>query len=349
MTPLLTRRRLLGLGLAGATLLAAGCTVRARATPDGSFDDARRAFDEGVAVAREGYSFFELDWRDAGRDRAVPVRLYLPGSSDAALPLVLFSHGLGGSRRGYSYLGAHFARSGIASLHVQHVGSDRGVWVGGSAWEVTSRLQAAARETEALDRVVDLRFALDRVLQAGADDAWRFRPATDRIVVAGHSYGANTAMLASGAQVERDGRPVDLRDPRLAAALLLSAPPFYGEPDLGQVLRHVTLPSLHVTNTDDEIRVPGYFSPAADRVAVFDAIGSRPKALAIYAGGGHSIFTDRTGPGGAELNARVKLATRELAVAFLASTFDGQAAELAQWRERHRDILARFTRDPALA
>ncbi len=345
------RRTLLVAGLGGAALLAAGCAVRVASTGDRrSFDDARSAIDEGVLVERNGYRVVELDWTDAKRKRAVPVRLYLP--ADAApkpLPLVLFSHGLGGSRRGYSYLGTHFARSGYASLHVQHVGSDRGLWIGGSPLELTGRLQAAAADREAIDRVADLRFALDRVLDTGASDSWRFAVDTTRIVAAGHSYGANSSLLISGAQVERNGTLVDLRDARIRTAVLLSAPPFYGAPAMEPILQPVTLPSLHVTTTADDIRVPGYYSPAADRVAVFNAIGSRPKALAVFAGGEHSIFTDRTGPGGPELNARVKAATQALVVAFLAKAFDARGDALAAWRDQHAQILARFSQDPAQA
>jgi Platelet-activating factor acetylhydrolase, isoform II len=44
--------------------------------------------------------------------------------------LIAFSHGIGGSRRDYSYLGRHWASKGYASLHVQHVGSDNALWSG---------------------------------------------------------------------------------------------------------------------------------------------------------------------------------------------------------------------------
>ena len=69
----------------------------------------------------------DFDWFDTARNRAVPVRLYLPAQTAPAqtLPLVMFSHGMGGSRRGYSYLGAYWASHGFTSLHLQHVGSDR--------------------------------------------------------------------------------------------------------------------------------------------------------------------------------------------------------------------------------
>ena len=100
---------------------------------------------------------------------------------------------------------------------------------------------------------------------------------------------------------------LELRDARFKAALLLSSPPFYGERDLAAVLRGVSVPSLHVTTTEDVIRIPGYESPASDRISVFDAFGGERKALAVFAGGSHSVFTDRLGTGGGvSLNQRIK-------------------------------------------
>jgi predicted dienelactone hydrolase len=311
----LTRRRLLQ---GTAALAAAPLLGRARA------DDAP-AFDT-----------LEYDWADVQRRRPVPVRLYLPRGT-APVPLVVFSHGIGGSRRGYSWLGRHLAAHGVASLHPQHVGSDRQVWFG-NLFEIFGRLQDAAREPEALARALDVRFVLDTLL--AGEHAARIDPR--RIAAGGHSYGANTTLLVAGARVEREGRPVELRDERVRAALVISAPPFYGEAEPKKILAGVTLPSLHVTATEDVIRVPGYWSGAADRLAVFDATASAAKWLAVYAGGSHSMFTDRAGTGGVTLNPQVKAATRELALAFLAQVFDGEAAALAAWPERHAPILARF-------
>ena len=142
------------------------------------------------------------------------------------VPLIVFSHGIGGSRRGYSYLGRYWAARGIASLHVQHAGSNSSLWVG-NPLGVVGRLQRAAHESEALARAWDMRSALDRVLSSpyGAEIDRR------RIVAAGHSYGANTALLAVGGRVMREGRWIEAGDPRIAAAIVISAPPFYGESD----------------------------------------------------------------------------------------------------------------------
>jgi len=296
-----------------------------------------------TAAATAGFSTLEFEWTDGVRQREVPVRLYLPASAsaDAPVPLVVFSHGIGGSRRGYSYLGRHFAANGIASLHVQHVGSDRSLW-GGNALGMLGRLVAAAQETEAVHRVRDLSFALDQLL---ADEKGALIDA-QRLVVAGHSYGANTAMLAAGARVERDGRVLDFRETRFSAAILISAPPFYGETDTTQILQHVTVPTLHITAADDDIRIPGYYSGAADRIAVFEAMGSRSKTLAVFSGGSHSVFTDRLAPGGFELNQRVKAATRELSLTFLKPLFGGSAEPLDGWSQRYREIVSRLVTAP---
>ncbi len=286
------------------------------------------------------FQTLDFDWHDAARARAVPVRLYLPQAVQASrpVPLLVFSHGIGGSRAGYRYLGRHWASQGWASLHLQHVGSDRQLWFG-NVFGVVARLRDAAQDAEAIARVQDLRFALDQLLTH--DLATRVD--ADRIVAAGHSYGANTALLAAGARVPRGGRVVDLHDERIRAAIVISAPPFYGESALEPILGPVQVPTLHVTATEDVIRIPGYYSGADDRLAVYDAVGSARKALAVFEGGSHSMFTDRAGTGGAVLNPQVKVATCELSLAFLSSVFNGEHAALRAWPERHRDILARFS------
>ncbi|MFN5165257.1 MAG: alpha/beta hydrolase family protein, partial [Pseudomonadota bacterium] len=164
-----------GVGLAGA----------------GALRTARAGAADGVAPAY-GFETLEFDWADEKRQRPVPVRLYLPQAS-RRVPLVVFSHGIGGSRRGYSWLGAHLAAHGVASLHPQHVGSDRQVWFG-NVFTVAGRLAEAAQEREAVARALDLRFVLDTALggELGA------RLDERRVIAAGHSYGANTALLAAG-------------------------------------------------------------------------------------------------------------------------------------------------------
>jgi hypothetical protein len=137
----------------------------------------------------------------------------------------------------------------------------------------------------------------------------------------------------------RNGQTIDCLDSRFSAAIVISAPAFYGETDLSAVLRNVSVPTMHVTATDDVIEIPGYHSDVADRLAIFDAIVSPHKLLAVFRGGSHSIFTDRPFTGGLSLNAKVKAATADLTLAFFDFAFEGDRAALAQWQTNWRPIL----------
>lgn len=321
-----------------------------------------------VAPPEPGHRILDLELFDAHRQRPVPARLYLPlrASSVRSVPLVVFSHGLGGSRLGYSYLARHWAHAGLASLHPQHVGSDSAVWRG-NPLEVLQRLQSAAREAEALARVLDLRFAVNEVL---ASDQGRLIDAS-RMAVAGHSYGANTAMLLAGARVNAGSAYAgEIADRRMLAAILISAPPLLGQGPAQQVLGGVNVPTLHITSLEDTINLPGYRSTVEDRIAIYEAMTGSPKTLAVYNTGGHSIFTDRTTRSGPEASARVKAATQELCALFLRHLFrpggeprdalrpafhtaadsvpveppnalEGRR-ETREWFYRHRELLHRF-------
>lgn len=335
LQPLCTRRDCLRLGAAAILAAWAGSTPAwAKPAPE---------------TGTSEFEVFDLDWRDADRQRAVPARLYLPREQPPRVtapgprssPLVVFSHGIGGSRQGYAWFGQHIARHGIASLHVQHVGSDRTLWRG-SMLGLVGRLQSAAQEQEAVARAEDMRFALDTLLTS--ELAPRIDP--KRIVAGGHSYGANTTLLVAGARVTRAAGVVDLVDARIRAAVVISAPPFYGEADFSRILASVAVPSLHITATEDVIRIPGYFSGAEDRVKVFEATGSSRKWLAMYAGGSHSMFTDRQRSGGSAQSARLRRATQSLVMAFLSDVFDGEGSALKDWPLQHTDLLARFSAPP---
>jgi len=291
-------------------------------------------------------SSVDLDWHDQTRDRAVPVRLHLPGnlrSDSPPAPLIVFSHGLGGSRYGYSWLGSHWAAHGIASLHVQHVGSDRAIWAErGNPLAMLGLMREATTEREAIDRALDSRFAVDQLAASG----FGLAIATSRYIAAGHSYGANTAMLLAGARIERPGFSSSLADRRVTGAVLISAPPFHGEGAPEPILASLRAPTLHVTATEDIIRVPGFFSDLDDRLAIFRATAGADKTLAVYTGGSHSMFTDRLGPGGEALNRAVKLATRELALGFAERVLRGRTLQLDGWADRHTTILSRFIESP---
>lgn len=334
------RLAVLALGLLHATLAIAAVNPVADSAANPVAPASERAVTLISGDTDAGYRSVDMLWKDAARQRDLPVRLYWPAgaSASAPVPLVVFSHGLGGSRMGYSYLGRHWASLGFASLHVQHAGSDRAVW-SGNVFQLFGNLQTAASESNALDRAKDVSFAITSILDS-KDFGPQINPSA--IAVAGHSYGANTAMLIGGATVERDGKPLALRDERVKALILISAPPFTGEGDMAKILRPIKVPTLHVTGSEDVIRVPGYYSDVADRVAVYDAVAAPSKLLTVFKGATHSIFTDRSAPAGFELNSAVKKATRELSGLFLKTVLGGASGKAVDdWLQAQGALLDR--------
>ncbi|MAD77226.1 MAG: acetylhydrolase [Rheinheimera sp.] len=286
-----------------------------------------------------------FDWLDQNRDRVVPALLFKPARQQKAKALIVFSHGLGGSKERYAYLGQYWASQGYASLHVQHDGSDRKVWRG-SRLTLPFRLMDAADTPEALARVQDVKFALDQIL--ASEHAAYFDK--QNIVMAGHSYGANTSMLLSGAQVEQNGALVSLKDERIKAAILISAPPFYNDQPLNKVLAEVNIPTLHITTTEDEIRVPGYYSSPEDRFDLYNAMASRYKVLAVFSSGSHNIFSGWRGGNDTKTQQQViKAATQALSSAFIEqiTTDNGQAMSL--WAQQHQAVLSQFIRSDLVA
>lgn len=325
------RRRLLGTGAAMAALLVTGCGTGAlgRRSPERAEapSPARTAADGGspvaaVADASAGSSPIELidaDWLDTRRDRAVPIRLFLPVLPGKA-PLVIFSHGLGGSRNGYNHLGRYWASQGIATLHTQHAGSDRAVW-GAGGLAVLGALKAAATPEQAIARTLDVRFALDRAL---SHPPWADRLDARRVGVAGHSFGANTALLSCGARYrEAGGRIATFGDPRIRAAVVLSAPALPNDQDPLFAYGAIGVPSLHLTGTQDATPIPGLTTLPQERRVPFDSIAAGPRYLGIFEGGRHSMFNDWSRD---ETSQAIKSETRVLTLAFWRSVFEQDPA-----------------------
>jgi len=112
-----------------------------------------------------------LDPVDPDRDRVVPLKIYLPEASEPR-PVVLFSHGLGGSREGCSYLGRHWAEQGYVAVFTQHAGSDAGVWRSVPRRERFDALKRAASLSSSLARYADVPFVIDQLVSTAFWDAY---------------------------------------------------------------------------------------------------------------------------------------------------------------------------------
>ena len=62
----------------------------------------------------------ELNLHDSPRNRDIPVKIYYPGHVAGSLPVIIFSHGYGGSDQGYEYLGRGWADAGYIVILPTH-------------------------------------------------------------------------------------------------------------------------------------------------------------------------------------------------------------------------------------
>jgi len=232
-------------------------------------------------------------WTDVARDRDVPVTIYRP-AGDGPFPVIVFSHGLGGSRDAAPYLGRHWASWGFVGVFVQHPGTDQSVWQGLPRTEVMTALRRAARSPRAArNRFEDIPFVLDRIEALAASGDLPANPA--RMGIAGHSYGAHSVMAALGRYHGMAGR-LNFDEPRLLAGAALSPPPAHRRSRGGAVYAGIAEPVLHLTGTEDSSPLDGDATPE-DRLEAFESMGPAPQYLLVFDGGDHSVFGGRTRPG----------------------------------------------------
>ena len=237
----------------------------------------------------------DLTTTDTARKREIPVRIFLPADGKPA-PVVLFSHGLGGSREGSDYLGKHWAARGYVAVYMQHHGSDDAVWKDAPKNERGKAMNAAANLLNFMDRVQDVSATLDALegWSHAKDSQLSGRLDLTHVGMSGHSFGAVTTQAVSG-QTTSTGR--SLSDARIRAAVAFSpSPPKLGDP--ASAFGSVKLPWLLMTGTKDTSPIGN--TSAAARLQVFKALPPGDKYECVLDKAEHSAFTDRPLPGDKE-------------------------------------------------
>lgn len=268
----------------------------------------------------------DLTVHDAARDRDIPVRVYLPTNS-APAPVVLFSHGLGGSCNNNPYLGNHWAARGYVAVFMQHAGSDEAVWRDEARPKRLQAMNQAASLENYLLRVKDVPAVLDQLERWNADKASALAGRMDlkKVGMSGHSFGAVTTQAVSGQTAPTGGQP--FTDPRIRAAVAFSpSTPARGNAE--QAFGSVKIPWLLMTGTKD-VAIIGH-ADVKNRLSVYPALRGAPKYEVVLDNAEHSAFSDRALPGDRESrnpnHHRVILA---LSTAFWDAYLRGDAAALA--------------------
>ena len=237
-------------------------------------------------------AYTDETWQDPRRRRAVPVRIRRSQGTAPAdgWPVVLYSHGLGGSRTGGEVWGRAWADAGFLVMHVQHAGSDLdAVRSAVSSFRDKTALRTLSSADQLSARLEDVVFVLDEIARRKTiDKAWRFVRA-DAVGMAGHSFGAHTTLGVGGQSYPGHA---GIREPRIAALVALS-PTLPARGDAAQAFAAITRPTLCITGTLDD-DVVGNGATADKRAGVFAALPQGNKAMLLLKDADHMSFGGQT-------------------------------------------------------
>jgi len=277
-------------------------------------------YDPLQVLAHQPIRILDLDVLDKDRDRQIPIRVYLPHDNSErppSNPVVLFSHGLGGTRTGLAYLGKHWAARGYVAVFLQHPGTDDSVWKNVPPWRRMQAMRNAASGENFLHRIDDVSAVLDQLTK------WNKGPASNRqadkaagkaveqapvdvthtaslagrldltrMGMSGHSFGARTTQAVAGQKTPF--RRKQFIEPRIKAAIIMSpSAPTRGNIDTA--FNDVQVPWLLMTGTRDEAPI-GDQTPELRR-RVFQALAPGDKFELVLHLAEHSAFTERALPG----------------------------------------------------
>lgn len=224
--------------------------------------------------------------------RVIPYKFYYPRGGAKQKPLIVWSHGLGGTRDGAGYIARYLAARDYVLLHIQHYGTDSSLWAGkeGHPWDHIRKAKISRATT--LDRFQDVPFVLDNLKGIERYNLMD----TKRIGMSGHSFGALTTQVMAGQLFpDENEKLISFKEPRFQAGLLYSFVAmghlYNGDP--ADLFGAMDLPLLYMTGTDDDNpvdRVDYTF-----RMPVWEHGGSKEKYLLVLNDGDHMVFNGSRG------------------------------------------------------
>jgi predicted dienelactone hydrolase len=280
-----------------------------------------------ATTAESKVASVDEDWNDSERQRTVPVRIVEPREISSPRPIVIVSHGLGGSRAGLAYFGRSLAADGYVVVHVQHVGSDDSVWRGKGPQEAIAALKAAASVEQFEARVADVHFVINELQRRNEKADWPLHGKLDlsRLAMAGHSFGAITTQAVCGQMLPTGDSVVDAR---IKAGIALSpSPPSLG--DAAMAFGAIHVPMLFITGTKDVAPAFASHVTAEQRRIPFDDCTGANRYLLILDGADHMAFNGptRLNPIDPQRGEQWLETTGKVSAAFLDATLLGDAGK----------------------
>jgi len=242
------------------------------------------------------FKVYEIEgaWKDNRVNHLVPFLIRYPKDAPGRLPIVIFSHGLGGSKEGAAYYSEHLASHGYVVVNLQHQGSDISIWGGQRPdlenLKITPLIRNAMSPQSALDRFQDVYLAVYALHSLDHQPgALKDRLDLDHIGMSGHSYGALTTQAMAG-QIFPRGQ--SMGHPEFKAFLAMSPSSAANGRD-GEAFGAISRPFLSMTGTQDGFNLNGKSNYALERQKPYQAMKRAPSVLLVLNGGDHMVFSGR--------------------------------------------------------
>lgn len=269
------------------------------------------------------------DWHDQARNRDIPVRLYIPKEGSGPFPVVIFSHGLGGSRDAAPYLGNFWSQKGYICIAVQHAGSDTAVWRSSLAEGkavMMQKMKAAANGQNLIDRAGDIKFVIDEMARRNqSDPLLKNKMDLNKIAVSGHSFGAGTSLAIAGQNFPSGQKG---KDSRVKAAIYLCPPVMGGKIAPDKTYGKIDIPGMLITGTKDVSAIAE--TKAEDRRIPFDGMSAPNQYLINFEGADHGVFGGRLYRPSNQGDQQTQQMVDEITTKFLDATLKGDA-QAKQW------------------
>ena len=269
----------------------------------------------------------DLVLHDANRDKDLHVRIFYPNVA-GKFPVIVFSHGAGGSQTCCAGLTRHWATYGYVTIQPTH--GDSAAQRRNQGEENIRFLQAVrdALKKPALweSRPLDISYVLDALPAVGNRVPGLLgKIDAGRVGVGGHSMGSYTTETIAGALVDLPGQPGrNFADPRVKAALCLS-PQGPGQFGLNEhSFDKISLPYMGMTGSLDSL---GPVASPAWHKTPFERSQPGDKYHLFIEGANHmSFIRPRTLlPGRAEQGGNIFEYTNSASLAFWDAYLKGDA------------------------
>jgi dienelactone hydrolase len=156
----------------------------------------------------------DLVLNDSRRKKELQLRITYPRDG-GPFPVIVFSHGLWGSKDNYRALTGFWASHGYVTIQPTHSDSRT----------LGTRIGDPRALSDWQNRPADVSFVIDSLDEIAAKaPALKGKLDRQRIGVGGHSFGAGTAQLIGGARafIRPGGREKSFEDNRVSAILIMS-------------------------------------------------------------------------------------------------------------------------------